>query len=316
MSGAGARPSVARCSFLVLGEDSAADAHDTLVALAKKILRLVDSYYDPQHVRFEPPRRPGRAAPPGEPGEEHAICGIRRPSRSHRLHRDQAARRRADVRALSYRRRRTLGDGCVLVAVHAVAWGGAGHGRRRRRAVHARARPTRECGRESRGPPRGRPRPHGARGRDLGRAGARRRGDRAQGSRRFPLSATATASASPAAPSASPSAAASPAPASASPTAASPTTESIAVAASVAAAPAPAVAVRRLTVAAVAAEPVVTVEPTLIAVSHWGRLEEGELFAWSRRLAWAGRSSGRTCVHGRRFTLAGAERRRPKPSEA
>jgi hypothetical protein len=46
---------VARCSFLVLGEDSADDAHLTLVALAKKLLRLVDPYYDEQHIRFEPP---------------------------------------------------------------------------------------------------------------------------------------------------------------------------------------------------------------------------------------------------------------------
>lgn len=46
---------VARCSFLVLGEDSADDAQATLVALARKLLRLVDPYYDEQHVRFEPP---------------------------------------------------------------------------------------------------------------------------------------------------------------------------------------------------------------------------------------------------------------------
>jgi hypothetical protein len=52
-----------RCSFLVLGEDSAGDAHLTLVALAKKILRLVDPYYDDQHIRFEPPEGAGvRAA--------------------------------------------------------------------------------------------------------------------------------------------------------------------------------------------------------------------------------------------------------------
>jgi hypothetical protein len=25
----------------------------------------------------------------------------------------------------------------------------------------------------------------------------------------------------------------------------------------------------------------------MITVAHWGRLEEGELFAWSRRLEWA-----------------------------
>ncbi|KYG11471.1 hypothetical protein BE21_00780 [Sorangium cellulosum] len=47
--------SVARCSFLVLGEDSGEGAHETLVALAKNIFRLVDSNYDWQHIRFEPP---------------------------------------------------------------------------------------------------------------------------------------------------------------------------------------------------------------------------------------------------------------------
>lgn len=60
MSAAGARPGVARCSFLVLGEDSALDAHETLVALARKILRLVDAYHDPQHIRFEPPPQEGK----------------------------------------------------------------------------------------------------------------------------------------------------------------------------------------------------------------------------------------------------------------
>jgi hypothetical protein len=55
--------SVARCSFLVLGEDSADDAHLTLVALAKKMLRLVDPYHDDQLIRFEPPDNPSvRAA--------------------------------------------------------------------------------------------------------------------------------------------------------------------------------------------------------------------------------------------------------------
>ena len=44
---------------------------------------------------------------------------------------------------------------------------------------------------------------------------------------------------------------------------------------------------RGLAVAAVAAPPVVTVEPTMISVAHWGRLEAGALFAWSRRLEWA-----------------------------
>jgi hypothetical protein len=42
-----------------------------------------------------------------------------------------------------------------------------------------------------------------------------------------------------------------------------------------------------LTLAAVPAEPVVVVAPTMITVAHWGRLDDGELFAWSRRLEWA-----------------------------
>jgi hypothetical protein len=51
--------SVARCSILVLGEDSGEGAHETLVALAKHIFRLVDDSYDWQHVRFEPPEGEG-----------------------------------------------------------------------------------------------------------------------------------------------------------------------------------------------------------------------------------------------------------------
>lgn len=39
--------------------------------------------------------------------------------------------------------------------------------------------------------------------------------------------------------------------------------------------------------AAGATEPAVFVDPTLITVAHWGRLENGELFAWSSRLDWA-----------------------------
>jgi hypothetical protein len=95
-----------------------------------------------------------------------------------------------------------------------------------------------------------------------------------------PKPCVAAASASPA-----------PAPASASPTAASLAHAPRVVPTSAAAAPAPAlalaVATRGLTVAAVAAEPVVSVDPTMISVAHWGRLEEGALFAWSRRLEWA-----------------------------
>jgi len=91
---------------------------------------------------------------------------------------------------------------------------------------------------------------------------------------------------------ASTSTAASPAPAPtlpavASPASASPAAASLAPASSAAAEPALAVAVRGLTVAAVPAEPVVVVDPTMITVAHWGRLEEGALFAWSRRLEWA-----------------------------
>jgi hypothetical protein len=93
----------------------------------------------------------------------------------------------------------------------------------------------------------------------------------------------------PAAPAAS--AAPAPTPAPASQVAASPATKPLAVAASAAAAPAPAptlaVATRGLTVVAVPFEPVVAVDPTMISVGHWGRLEEGALFAWSRRLEWA-----------------------------
>jgi hypothetical protein len=82
-----------------------------------------------------------------------------------------------------------------------------------------------------------------------------------------------------------------PAAAPAPPVAASPAPEPLAVAASAAAAPAPApmlaASVRGLTVAAVPFEPVVTIDATMITISHWGRLEEGALFAWSRRLEWA-----------------------------
>jgi hypothetical protein len=48
-----------------------------------------------------------------------------------------------------------------------------------------------------------------------------------------------------------------------------------------------AAAPRGLTGAAVAAPPVVFVDPTMISIAHWGRIEEGACFAWSRRLEWA-----------------------------
>jgi hypothetical protein len=62
VSGGGPQPKVARCSFLVLEEDSAGDSHLTLVALAKKMFRLIDDSYDWQQIRFEPPERPGAKA--------------------------------------------------------------------------------------------------------------------------------------------------------------------------------------------------------------------------------------------------------------
>jgi hypothetical protein len=81
----------------------------------------------------------------------------------------------------------------------------------------------------------------------------------------------------PASPAPAPASPAPPAPpASASPAPASP------VLASPVLAPSPALAL-----ANAPAPPEVTVDPTLITVAHWGRLENGELFAWSRRLDWA-----------------------------
>jgi hypothetical protein len=50
---------------------------------------------------------------------------------------------------------------------------------------------------------------------------------------------------------------------------------------------APAAAPAGLTVATVAAEPVVVVEPTMISVAPWGRLDNGELFARARYIEWA-----------------------------
>ena len=73
----------------------------------------------------------------------------------------------------------------------------------------------------------------------------------------------------------------------ASPVAATPAPPPPPKAASFVAAPALAVAPFGLTAGAVATEPVVTVDPTLISVAHGGRLEEGTLFAWSRRIEWA-----------------------------
>ncbi|XXT21167.1 hypothetical protein WME94_06310 [Sorangium sp. So ce429] len=34
-------------------------------------------------------------------------------------------------------------------------------------------------------------------------------------------------------------------------------------------------------------DPVVLVDPTRISIAHWGRLDEGELFAKSRHIDWA-----------------------------
>jgi hypothetical protein len=83
------------------------------------------------------------------------------------------------------------------------------------------------------------------------------------------------------------SAAAAPAPAAAvSPAPASLASASCSAAAALAPALTLAVATPEVTVAWVPEEPVVDVDPTMISVSHWGRLEEGALFAWSRRLEW------------------------------
>jgi hypothetical protein len=49
------RTDVARCSILVLSEDSAHDAHATLVELAKRMLRFIDPKCGIHRIRFEPP---------------------------------------------------------------------------------------------------------------------------------------------------------------------------------------------------------------------------------------------------------------------
>lgn len=49
------RTEVARCSILVLSEDSAADAHATLVEVAKRMLRFIDPKCGIHRIRFEPP---------------------------------------------------------------------------------------------------------------------------------------------------------------------------------------------------------------------------------------------------------------------
>ena len=105
-----------------------------------------------------------------------------------------------------------------------------------------------------------------------------------------PCAAAASASPAPAPAPASPTTASPPAsPTTASPPAASPARAPLAGMAATAAAPAlaPAVAPRGLTVAAVAVPPMVLVAPTMISIAHWGRLQEGALFAWSSRLEWA-----------------------------
>lgn len=53
------KPGVARCSVLVLSEDSGEGAHDTLATLAKKMFLLVDPACQTHHIRFEPPDHEG-----------------------------------------------------------------------------------------------------------------------------------------------------------------------------------------------------------------------------------------------------------------
>ncbi len=50
---------VARCSVLVLSEDSGEGAHDTVVSLARKMFLLIDPAVQTQHIRFEPPEVEG-----------------------------------------------------------------------------------------------------------------------------------------------------------------------------------------------------------------------------------------------------------------
>jgi hypothetical protein len=95
-----------------------------------------------------------------------------------------------------------------------------------------------------------------------------------------PASAASSPAASP--PAASPPAASPPA---ASPSAASPSTASPSTTSSPPSALAPSPVHAALGEAS--AEPVVFVDPTMISVAHWGRLEDGALFAWSSRLEWA-----------------------------
>jgi len=53
------KPDVARCSVLVLSEDSGRGAHETLASLAKKMFLFIDSSCQTQHIRFEPPEHEG-----------------------------------------------------------------------------------------------------------------------------------------------------------------------------------------------------------------------------------------------------------------
>lgn len=53
------RSNVARCSVLVLSEDSGRGAHDTVAALAKKMFLLIEPACQTQRVRFEPPANEG-----------------------------------------------------------------------------------------------------------------------------------------------------------------------------------------------------------------------------------------------------------------
>jgi hypothetical protein len=50
---------VARCSVLVLSEDSGEGAHDTLATLAKKMFLFIDPACQSHHIRFEPPTSEG-----------------------------------------------------------------------------------------------------------------------------------------------------------------------------------------------------------------------------------------------------------------
>jgi Putative transposase len=99
--------------------------------------------------------------------------------------------------------------------------------------------------------------------------------------------AAPTSSASPSAASASAASPSAASPSAASPSAALPSAFASASSASAPSALEPPKGAGHATLDEVSVEPVVHVDPTMISVAHWGRLENGELFARTRYIAWA-----------------------------